>query len=234
MCFMKNKNIQNALIKSFLFAVPLAFIFNFVFLMLCYAFMAEMPTLNQILRCFDLTKNYVLIWTFIHLGFAFLQAYLIFVPVIPNVSVTQQKQALWPRVFGAAFLVTLAVAIPVVSAIDILRFTSFDEGTIWILIKAAGGVWIVSWLIWATVLIGKARRDPQLILRRASAGARWSLVGMALCVPWYWVLRKKESCWCSLATFYSLVLSIMSLLFVGGPLLFVLGRDRKLRKVFDA
>jgi hypothetical protein len=231
---MDNKNIQNALIKSFLFAVPLAFVFNFVFLMLCYAFLAETPTSDQILRCFDFTHKYVVFWTFIHLGFAFLQAFLIFVPVIPNVSLAQQKQALWPRVFGAAFLGTLTIAIPVISAIDILRFTSFDRGAIWILIKAAGGVWMVSWLVWASVLIGKARKDPHLILRRTYAGARWSLVGMALCVPWYWVLRKKESCECSLATFYALVGGIMSLLIVGGPLLLVLARDRKIRKVFDS
>ena len=56
-----------------------------------------------------------------------------------------------------------------------------------------------------------------------------SAVGLALCLPWYYVLRKKQACYCSLGGFWALVLGLWSLLVVGGPLLFILARDRRLR-----
>jgi hypothetical protein len=56
-----------------------------------------------------------------------------------------------------------------------------------------------------------------------------SAVGLALCLPWYFVLRRKHSCYCGLGSFLALVLGLWSLLVVGGPLLFVLARDRRIR-----
>jgi hypothetical protein len=61
-----------------------------------------------------------------------------------------------------------------------------------------------------------------------------TLVGMALCLPWYLVLRRKQSCACSLGSFVALVLGLWSLLLIGGPLLLVLARDRRLRGAVQA
>ena len=222
------------LIKSFLCAVPLAFAFNIIFIVCFKLLLGCFLDSKDILEAFDLGKSSNLAFTLIHFGFAFLQSFLLLVPIIPGVSLSEQKRALWPRVVGAAFLCSLAIAIPVLAGIDILRFTPYGETNNWVFIKSACGVWIVSWVIWISFIWGVAKRSPVIVVKRANLGARLSLVGLALCVPWYWILRKKESCECSLATFYALVGGIMSLLIVGGPLLLVLAKDRKIRKVFDS
>jgi hypothetical protein len=230
-----NKNSLLAqLIKAFFFAIPLAFAFNIIFVICLDLLMGNLPDRRDILKAFDLGDIWTLIFTVIHFVFGFLQAFLLLVPVIPSVSLSDQKHALWPRVVGAAFLCSVAIAIPVLAGIDILRFTLYDKAITWLLIKSACGVWVFSWVIWIFIIWSAAKRSPAIVVKKASSGARLSLVGLALCVPWYWILRKKESCECSLATFYSLVAGIMSLLIVGGPLLLVLARDRKVRNVFDS
>jgi hypothetical protein len=231
---MNKKSLRIQLLKAFLIAVPLAFVFNIIGLTCFSLLMGNLPKSRDILSAFDLSYGWTSIFTGIHFGFAFLQAFLLLVPVIPAVSLSEQKQALWPRVVGAAFLCSLAIAITVLAGIDILHFTSYDKKINWLLIKSACGVWLVSWTIWIIFIWGAAKRNPVIVLKRANSGARFSLVGLALCVPWYLILRKKESCECNLATFYSLLAGIMSLLVVGGPLLLVLARDRKIRKVFDS
>jgi hypothetical protein len=231
---MNKRSLWFQLINAFLFAVPLAFAFNIIAITCFNLLLGKFPKSRDLFEAFDLGDRLTLIFTLIHFGFAFFQAFLLLVPVIPSVSLSEQKRALWPRVVGAAFLCSLAIAIPVLAGIDILRFTSYDKAINWILIKSACGVWLVSWVIWIFIIWGAAKSSPAIVVKRANSGARLSLVGLALCVPWYWILRKKESCECNLATFYALVGGIMSLLIVGGPLLLVLARDRKIRKVFDS
>ena len=231
---MNKRSLWFQLINAFLFAVPLAFAFNIIAITCFNLLLGKFPKSRDLFEAFDLGDRLTLIFTLIHFGFAFFQAFLLLVPVIPSVSLSEQKRALWPRVVGAAFLCSLAIVIPVLAGIDILRFTSYDKAINWILIKSACGVWLVSWVIWIFIIWGAAKSSPAIVVKTANSGARLSLVGLALCVPWYWILRKKESCECNLATFYALVGGIMSLLIVGGPLLLVLAKDRKIRKVFDS
>lgn len=165
-------------------------------------------------------------------GFAFLQGLVLFVPVVPGVGLAAQPAALWPRLLLAAFLVSLLTALPLMMLFDVRYYLpGFDaqrfEGRpyVWAILLA----WLSSWLVWIPVLLSRARRaeaDPEATVRR---GARRSLVGLALCLPWYLVLRRKESCACSLGSFFALVVGAWSLLFVGGPLLLVFARDRRIR-----
>ena len=231
---MSHNSLRAQLIKAFLFAVPLAFVFNVVLATCFHLLMGGLPRFKDLLRAFDLSQSEVLAFTLVHFGFAFLQAFLLVVPVVPNVSLAQQPRALWPRVIGAAFLCSLAIAIPLFAFIDILEYTAYGNwGTVKIFLQAACGVWVISWLIWSFVIWQASRQSLGIVEKKASSASRLSLVGLALCLPWYWVLRRKESCECTLATFYALAAGIMSLLIVGGPLLLVLGRDRKIRKTFD-
>ena len=230
-----NLMIKNTLslsfIKAFVVAVPLAFVFQSLFFLSWFLMMGLFPEMDDMKGFFDLSQEGHLTVYMIGFGFAFLQASLFLVPVIPAVSLSTQKNALWPRVVGAAFLCSLVLAIPLFASIDILQYTMHDaSSTTKILIRAVAGVWIISWLIWSFLIWRAAKHNVSVIERRALYGSRGSLIGLALCLPWYLVLRKKESCHCSLGTFCALVAGLMSLLFVGGPLLFILARDRKLRK----
>ena len=231
MNLMIKNTISLNLIKAFIVAVPLAFVFQILFFLSLPLMMGHFPRVDDMKRVFDLSQEGHLKVYIIGFGFAFLQASLFLVPVIPAVSLSTQKNALWPRVVGAAFLCSLVLAVPLFASIDILQYTMYDAGSATkILIRAVAGVWIISWLIWSFLIWRAAKHNSSVIERRAYYGSRGSLIGLALCLPWYLVLRKKESCHCSLGTFYALVAGLMSILFVGGPLLFILARDRKLRK----
>ena len=231
MNLMIKNTLSLGLIKAFIVAVPLAFVFQSLFILFGSLLMGHFPRMGDIKWAFDLSNTLSLILATISFGFAFLQASLFLVPVIPAVSLSTQKNALWPRVVGAAFLCSLVLAVPLFASIDILQYTMYDAGSATkILIRAVAGVWIISWLIWSFLIWRAAKHNVSVIERRALYGSRGSLIGLALCLPWYLVLRKKESCECSLGTFCALVAGLMSLLFVGGPLLFILARDRKLRK----
>ena len=220
-----------SLIKAFIVAVPLAFVFESFFFLSWFPMMGHFPGMDDMKWVFDFSQEGRLRIYIISFGFAFLQASLFLVPVIPAVSLSTQKNALWPRVVGAALLCSLVLAIPLFASIDILQYTRYDaRSTTTILVRAVVGVWIISWLIWSFLIWRAAKHNVSVIERRALYGSRGSLIGLALCLPWYLVLRKKESCHCSLGTFCALVAGLMSLLFVGGPLLFILARDRKLRK----
>ena len=228
---MRKNTLTLTLIKAFIVAVPLAFVFQILFVLSSSLMMGHFPGIDEMKRVFDLSQEGHFKVYIIGFGFAFLQASLFLVPVIPAVSLSTQKNALWPRVVGAAFLCSLVLAVPLFASIDILQYTMYDAGSATkILIRAVAGVWIISWLIWSFLIWRAAKHNSSVIERRALYGSRGSLIGLALCLPWYLVLRKKESCHCSLGTFYALVAGLMSLLFVGGPLLFILARDRKLRK----
>lgn len=228
---MRKNTLILSLIKAFVVAVPLTFVFQSLFILFGSLLMGHFPEMDAMKWAFDPSNTLSLILATISFGFAFLQASLFLVPVIPVVSLSTQKNALWPRVVGAAFLCSLVLAIPLFASIDILQYTMYDAGsTTSILLRAVAGVWIISWLIWSFLIWRAAKHNASVIERRALYGSRGSLIGLALCLPWYLVLRKKESCECSLGTYCALVAGLMSLLFVGGPLLFILARDRKLRK----
>jgi len=231
MNLMRKNTFLLSLIKAFIVAVPLAFVFQSLFILFGSLLMGNFPSRGVMNWAFDLSNTLSLILATISFGFAFLQASLFLVPVIPAVSLSTQKNALWPRVLGAAFLCSLVLAVPLLASIDIMQYTSYHSGSnTTILVRAVLGVWIISWLIWSFLIWRAAKHDSSVIERRALYGSRGSLIGLVLCLPWYLVLRKKESCECSLGTFCALVAGLMSLLFVGGPLLFILARDRKLRK----
>ena len=170
-------------------------------------------------------------WILLLWGFALLQSCLLLLP-LPVAPSAGGKAPLGPRVIAAAFLGGLFVAIPLFASVDLYYLSAkadpkgFDSEPY---IMAVLATWVVSWLIWTPILLHRSRGQADAVERFVGKNIAGSAVGLALCLPWYFVLRRKQSCYCSLGTFWALVLGLWSLLVIGGPLLFVLARDRRLR-----
>lgn len=171
------------------------------------------------------------LWILLLWALALMQACLLLLP-LPVSAASGEKAPLGPRVLAAAFLGGLFLAIPLFASVDLCYLSAkadpkaFDAEPYLLGVLAA---WIVSWLIWTPVLLHRSRREADAVERFVGKNIAGSAVGLALCLPWYFVLRRKQSCYCSLGTFWALVLGLWSLLVIGGPLLFVLARDRRLR-----
>ena len=172
------------------------------------------------------------LWVLLLWGLALLQSCLLLLP-LPVASAPGDKVPLGPRVIAAAFLGGVFIAIPLLACVDLFLLSpkpadvqGYDPTP---LFTAVLIVWALSWLIWTPLLLHRSRRQADAVERFVGRNIAGSAVGLALTLPWYFVLRRKQSCYCSLGSFWALVLGLWSLLVVGGPLLFVLARDRRLR-----
>jgi hypothetical protein len=151
---------------------------------------------------------------------------------LPVAAAPGAKVPLGPRVIAAAFLGGLFVAIPLFASIDLYYLSDkadpkgFSAEPYALAVLA---VWVLSWLVWTPILLHRSRGQADAVERFVGRNIAGSAVGLALTLPWYFVLRRKQSCYCGLGTFWALVLGLWSLLVIGGPLLFVLARDRRLR-----
>lgn len=232
-------------LKAFFLSIPLVFVFNLALMLLVSLFVWDAPEPRDLLglnlvdiHWDDPRQRLVELVPF--LGFwvlAFLQACLILVPWAPRLSLVEQPAALWPRVLAAAFCTSALVALPLLALTDIYYFLpgadpkTFESGRF---ILGALAAWFVSWIVWIPILLRRAREGADALEGSLLRTSKATLVGMALCLPWYLVLRRKQSCACSLGSFVALVLGLWSLLLVGGPLLLVLARDRRLRGAVQA
>lgn len=220
------------LVRILALSVLLAFAFNFVMMVVVALVGWDAGTLNpkDLLGAgvFEASgKDWF--WILLLWGFALLQSCLLLLP-LPVSSVPGGKTPLGPRVIVAAFLGGLFIAIPLLASVDFLSAQAdpkgFDSRPY---IVGALAVWVASWLIWTPILLHRSRGQADAVERFVGKNIAGSAVGLALCLPWYFVLRRKQSCFCGLGTFWALVLGLWSLLVIGGPLLFVLAKDRRLR-----
>jgi hypothetical protein len=224
----------SVLVRILALSVLLAFAFNFVMMVVVALVGWDSGTLNPK----DLLGAGVFeasgkewFWILLLWAFALLQSCLLLLP-LPVAPSTGGKTPLGPRVIAAAFLGGLFIAIPLLASVDLYYLSAqanpkdFDSTPY---IIGALAVWVASWLIWIPILLHRSRGQADAVERFVGKNIAGSAVGLALCLPWYFVLRRKQSCFCSLGTFWALVLGLWSLLVIGGPLLFVLARDRRLR-----
>jgi len=225
---------SSVFIRILALSVLLAFAFNFV-MMLVFELVGwdgSSLTLKYLLGAgvFE-TSGKDWLWVLLLWGFALLQSCLLLLP-LPVAPSTGGKTPLGPRVIAAAFLGGLFIAIPFLASVDLYYLSAqadpkgFDSAPYLI---GALAVWVLSWLIWTPILLHRSRGQADAVERFVGKNIAGSAVGLALCLPWYFVLRRKQSCFCSLGTFWALVLGLWSLLVIGGPLLFVLARDRRIR-----
>ena len=172
------------------------------------------------------------IWVSVLWGLALLQSCLLLLP-LPAASTPGEKVPLGPRVIAAAFLGGVFLAVPLFACVDLFLLSDrpadvqgHDPTPLFVAVLV---IWALSWLIWTPILLHRARGQADAVERFVGKNIAGSAVGLALTLPWYFVLRRKHSCYCGLGSFLALVLGLWSLLVVGGPLLFVLARDRRLR-----
>ena len=172
------------------------------------------------------------IWVSVLWGLALLQSCLLLLP-LPAASTPGEKVPLGPRVIAAAFLGGVFLAVPLFACVDLFLLSDrpadvqgHDPTPLFATVLV---IWALSWLIWTPILLHRARGQADAVERFVGKNIAGSAVGLALTLPWYFVLRRKHSCYCGLGSFLALVLGLWSLLVVGGPLLFVLARDRRLR-----
>lgn len=208
-----------------------------LFNVLLWALAALMGLGNDFLESWNLAEMGILPGVFVW-AFAILQSCLVFLPLPAPSSSTGMTAALWIRVIAAAFLGGLLIAIPFFALIDLFHLLLFPPqvplGLIIMSMAQAAifvafGIWAVSWLVWIPLLMRRARREADALERFVVKSARVSAAGLALCLPWYYVMRENEPFIFTLGSFWALVLGLWALLVIGGPLLFVLARDRRLR-----
>ena len=222
------------LVRVLTLSVLLGFLFNFVMMVVValVGWNADSLTLRSLLGVglFE-ASGADWFWILLLWALALMQACLLTLP-LPVSPAPGDKVPLGPRVVAAAFLGGLFIAIPLFASIDLYYLSAkadpkgFDAEPYAVGVLA---VWLLSWLIWTPILLHRSRGQADAVERFVGKNIAGSAVGLALCLPWYFVLRRKQSCFCSLGTFWALVLGLWSLLVIGGPLLFVLARDRRLR-----
>ncbi len=228
------------LLKAFGFSILLAFLFNAVMELVVSICLGNAPELLGLLggnvfrinweRLGESTIEVVPVM--LYWAFALLQSCVFFLPLAPKLTLSAQPAVLWPRLLGAAFCTAFLVALPLFALLDFYYFLpnanpkEFESGPFLVGILVA---WLVSWIVWTAILLRRVRTDESTLETSLLRTSKASLVGLALCLPWYLVLRRKQSCACSLGTFVALVTGLWSLLVIGGPLLLVLARDRRLR-----
>ncbi len=225
---------KSLLARILLLSVLLAFIFHAVLMVV----MALVGWNTDSLRLRSLTGADLFeasgtdwLWILLLWGIALLQSCLLLVP-LPVTVASGEKTPLGPRVIAAAFLGGLFIAIPLFASVDLyyLSATADPKGyNAEPFVSAVLGAWALSWIIWTPILLHRSRGQADALERFVGKNIAGSAVGLALTLPWYFVLRRKHACFCGLGTFWALVLGLWSLLVVGGPLLFVLARDRRIR-----
>ncbi len=228
------------LLKAFGFSILLAFLLNAVMELVVSLCLGNAPELLGLLggNVFRINWEHLeestieVVPVMLYWAFALLQSCVFFLPLAPKLTLSAQPAVLWPRLLGAAFCTAFLVALPLFALLDVYYFLpganpkEFESGPFLIGILVA---WLVSWMVWTAILLRRVRTDESTLESSLLRTSKASLVGLALCLPWYLVLRRKQSCACSLGTFVALVTGLWSLLVIGGPLLLVLARDRRLR-----
>lgn len=222
------------LVRVLTLSVLLAFLFHFVMMVVValVGWNTDSLTLRSLfgVGLFEASGS-DWFWILLLWALALLQASLLTLP-LPVSSAPGAKVPLGPRVIAAAFLGGLFIAIPLLASVDLYYLSAkadpkgYDAEPYVLGVLAA---WALSWLIWTPILLHRSRGQADAVERFVGKNIAGSAVGLALCLPWYFVLRRKQSCFCGLGTFWALVLGLWSLLVIGGPLLFVLARDRRLR-----
>ena len=154
----------------------------------------------------------------------------------PSASVRTSAAGLAGRAAIGAVALTLALALPVVALMDLPFWLDAEVGPE--LGKAVfrglmAGL-LITWIGLSLLLAHRSKGQPDLLERRMAQATAGTLVGLALATPWYLVLRRKQQCFCSLGTFWALVVGLWSLVLVGGPLLLLLARERRTRAALRA
>ena len=148
-------------------------------------------------------------------------------PIVGRARAASEGRSLLSSVIAAALIgATLAAALALGALEAVLALFAADEtmfeshrdqaGAVFLVGGAA--VWIGGGFLWMLLLRRASQaRDPRGLDRMV----RWLFAGTAvelvLGIPLYLIVRKKQDCYCALATFWGLVLGVATLLWMCGP-----------------
>lgn len=179
-----------------------------------------------------------IVWFIVILAVAFLQACLVFLPLPLDLAGSLQGGRLRPRIFAAALLIPLPFVLAGLWLSDALYFLpgpAKDVGEIAMMSMLGCLVaWGVSWLVWIPLLLRRSKGEPDAVERAVARALRGTAIGWALSLPWYYVVRERQTCVCVIGTFVGLIFGLIGLVLVGGPLLLVFARDRRIRAALRA
>ena len=93
---------------------------------------------------------------------------------------------------------------------------------------AAGLLLVVSWCIWVPLLLHRSRgREADALERWTALALRGTWVELALATPVYALIRSRESCWCVIGSYWSMMAGFCALAALGGPFLLMAHRRRR-------
>ncbi len=174
-----------------------------------------------------------IVWCIVILAVAFLQACLVFLPLPLDLAGSLQGGRLRPRIFAAALLIPLPFVLAGLWLSDALYFlpgAKENVGAIAMMSMCGCLVaWGVSWLVWIPLLLRRSKGEPDAVERAVARALRGTAIGWALSLPWHYVVRERQTCVCATGTFLGLIFGLIGLVLVGGPLLLVFARDRRIR-----
>ncbi len=158
-----------------------------------------------------------------------LQWLMLMLPVTPPKAGARGGTSLVASVLAVALMATVLTLMPIALSIDVLVLAEIERSEMAEQSLAIGflGVWILSWPLWTAILLRRAREQPDRFERFISRTIKGTAIGTGLSIPWYALIRSRESCYCALCSYWSLVAGLWALLMLGGPLLLVLRRRRR-------
>ena len=116
-----------------------------------------------------------------------------------------------------AFIASAGFADPVLRDGSAFEFMTLG-GQTEVVLAAAGCIWLLVSAIWTMVLwrVG-GTSSPDLLERIVRRAFQASALQVVIGLPLYALLRRKESCWCALNTFWSICIGLAGMLLLCGP-----------------
>ena len=115
----------------------------------------------------------------------------------------------------AGALVT-SIGFAAIEALVVLNNGSIEDQDL--VVVALLATWLLSSAAWSTVLWrAGSESNPDVVSRLVRAAFRGSALQVVLGLPLYIIVRRKESCWCSLFSFWSLSVGFASMFLLCGP-----------------
>jgi len=156
-------------------------------------------------------------------------------PAVPPFRSAQEGRSMRQSVVAAAIVagaLVTSIGFAAIEAMVVLINGSIEGQDL--VVVALVATWLLSSAAWSTVLWrAGSESNPDVVSRLVRAAFRGSALQVVLGLPLYIIVRRKESCWCGLVTFWSLCVGFASMILLCGPgavLLLTRGQRRAWRQ----
>lgn len=143
-------------------------------------------------------------------------------PAVPPYRAAQEGRPMAASIVAASIvagaLVTALAFAAIEALIVLLRMDRYPQDDPAWLIVALVTTWVMTSAGWTAVLWRTgATSNPDRVSRLVRSAVQGSALQVVLGLPLYIIVRRKESCWCGLVTFWSLCIGLASMLLLCGP-----------------